>query len=82
MLVQVGDAEILYDQSVAFAERARAAGVEVELDVGAAMVHSYHAFADVLPACVAPVERAARFVRRMLDRAPRADRRAAAASAP
>lgn len=68
MLVQIGDAEILYEQTLRFVERARAAAVDVEVDVERGMVHSYQAFADLLPTCGASIDRAARFLRRSIAR--------------
>jgi len=49
ILVHVGTAEILLDDATRFAERARAAGVDLELDVWDDMIHVWHAFADLLP---------------------------------
>ena len=49
LLLQVGSAEILLDDAVRVAERARDAGVEVELRVWPDMIHVWHAFADILP---------------------------------
>ena len=49
MLVHVGSAETLLDDSTRFAERARAAGVDATLEVWDDMVHVWHAFAFILP---------------------------------
>jgi acetyl esterase/lipase len=49
LLVQVGTAETLLDESVEFAKRAKAAGVDTTIDVAADMIHVWHAFADLLP---------------------------------
>jgi acetyl esterase/lipase len=49
LLVQVGTAELLLDDSRRFAERARAAGVDVTLEVWDDMIHVWHSFADILP---------------------------------
>ncbi|MBW2289916.1 MAG: alpha/beta hydrolase [Deltaproteobacteria bacterium] len=49
LLVQVGTAETLLDESVEFAKRAKAAGVDASIDVAADMIHVWHAFADLLP---------------------------------
>jgi acetyl esterase/lipase len=49
MLVHVGDAEVLRDDSVQLAARAKRAGTPVELYVGPNMVHVWHLFADVAP---------------------------------
>jgi len=49
MLLHVGSREILLDDSTRFAERARAAGVDVELEVWEDMIHVWHSFADLLP---------------------------------
>jgi monoterpene epsilon-lactone hydrolase len=49
LLVQVGGAEVLVDESVEFAKRAKAAGVDATIDVAEDMIHVWHAFADLLP---------------------------------
>jgi acetyl esterase/lipase len=49
LLVHVGEAEILRDDAVVYAERAAAAGTPVELYIGPNMVHVWHLFADVAP---------------------------------
>jgi len=49
LLVQVGTAETLLDESVEFAKRARAAGVDITIDTAEDMIHVWHAFADLLP---------------------------------
>jgi epsilon-lactone hydrolase len=48
LLIQVGGAEGLLDDSIAVADQARAAGVEVTLDVWPEMIHVWHAFAPRL----------------------------------
>lgn len=49
LLVQVGSAELLLDDSRRFAERAEAAGVDVRLEIWDDMIHVWHSFADLLP---------------------------------
>ena len=49
LLVQVGSAELLLDDSRRFAERAQAVGVDVTLEVWDDMIHVWHSFADLLP---------------------------------
>jgi epsilon-lactone hydrolase len=49
LLIQVGEAEILLDDSTRVAERARQAGVQVDLEVWDEMVHVWHVFAKLLP---------------------------------
>lgn len=62
ILIHVGDAETLLDDAVRFAERARAAGVDVSLDVFPEMIHVFHAFAPVLPEAVAAIDQIAAFI--------------------
>jgi acetyl esterase/lipase len=64
LLVQVGDREILLDDSRAFAERAKQAGVDVTLEVWDEMIHVWHAFADLLPEGAQACERIAEFLER------------------
>lgn len=66
LLVQVGTSEILLDDAVRLAERARAAGVETELEVAEDMIHVWHLFAPMLSEGREAVGRAAAFVRRQL----------------
>lgn len=47
MLILVGTAEVLLDDSIRLADRARAAGVDVELDVGEDLLHVYPVFPGV-----------------------------------
>ena len=49
LLVQVGDAEVLLDDAIAVEWRARAAGVDVELEIWDDMVHVFQAFVGLLP---------------------------------
>ncbi len=49
LLIQVGTAETLLDDSTRLAERARKAGVDVTLEPWEEMIHVWQAFAPVLP---------------------------------
>jgi acetyl esterase/lipase len=59
LLVQVGEAEILLDDATRLASRARAAGVDVTLEVWEEMFHVWHAFAEILPEAQRACERIA-----------------------
>jgi len=62
MLIQVGDAEILLDDATRLAERARNAGVDVDLEVWLEMPHVWHVFAKLLPEGQGAIERIGGFV--------------------
>jgi monoterpene epsilon-lactone hydrolase len=49
LLIQVGTAEVLLDDSVRVAERAKEAGVEVQLEIWQDMIHVFAAFAEWAP---------------------------------
>jgi acetyl esterase/lipase len=66
LLVQVGGAELLYDQAQRFVERASAAGVTVVLEEYAEMFHDWHLHASLLPEGAAALEAAGRFLRERL----------------
>jgi monoterpene epsilon-lactone hydrolase len=66
VLVQVGKDEILLSDSERFGERARAAGVEVELEVWEGMWHVFQSFAVVVPEARRAVARIGEFVRAKL----------------
>jgi acetyl esterase/lipase len=59
----VGDEEILLDDSVLLAERARAAGVDATLEVWPEMFHVWHVFAGRVPESTAAVEQVGQFIR-------------------
>ena len=62
LLIHVGDAEILLDDSTRIAERAKAAGVDVTLEVWPEMVHVWHVFAKLLPEAQQAIDRIGEFV--------------------
>jgi len=62
MLIQVGDAEILLDDATRVAERARAAGVKVELEAWPEMFHVWHVFAKILPEGQQAIDRIGEYV--------------------
>ena len=63
MLVQVGTAEVLLDDSTRFAERAKAAGVDVTLEVWDEMIHVWHVYAEMLPEAQQAIDRIGEWVR-------------------
>ena len=63
MLVQVGTAEVLLDDSTRFAERAKAAGVGVTLEVWDEMIHVWHVYAEMLPEAQRAIDRIGEWVR-------------------
>lgn len=62
-LVQVGDHELLLDDSTRFARSAQAAGVDVTLEVWPEMWHVWHSFAAELPEAQQALEHIGDFVR-------------------
>jgi acetyl esterase/lipase len=62
LLIQVGEAEVLLDDSTRVAERAKAAGVEVDLEVWDDMFHVWHVFAKLLPEAQQAIDRVGQFV--------------------
>jgi acetyl esterase/lipase len=62
LLIQAGDAEILRDQIIAFAERARKAGVDVTLRVEPDMFHDWQVQAGIVPAGIPALDDAIRFL--------------------
>jgi acetyl esterase/lipase len=62
LLIQVGGAEVLLDDSTRFAEVAKKAGVPVELEVWEDMVHVWHVFAKILPEGQQAIDKIGKFV--------------------
>jgi acetyl esterase/lipase len=63
MLIQVGDGEILLDDSTRLADRARAAGVNIDLKVWANMPHVWQISQNFLPEARAALNQAAAFAK-------------------
>jgi acetyl esterase/lipase len=62
LLIQVGEAETLLDDSTRVAERAKAAGVKVDLEVWDEMIHVWHVFAKLLPEGQQAIDRIGQYV--------------------
>jgi acetyl esterase/lipase len=62
LLIQVGSAEILFDDALRVARAAGAAGVSVRLEVWSNMVHVWHAFAFMLREGRRAIDAAGRFL--------------------
>jgi acetyl esterase/lipase len=63
LLIQVGTAETLLDDSVRIAERARTADVDVTLELWDDMIHVFQAFAPVLPEGQLAIEKIGEYLR-------------------
>jgi acetyl esterase/lipase len=63
LLIHIGDHEVLLSDSVSFAERAGAAGVDVELHVWPEMWHVFHAWAGALPEGQHAIDEIGRYLR-------------------
>jgi len=74
LLIQVGDRETVLDDSVMFADKARAAGVDVSLEVWDGMIHVFQMFGAELPEAHQAIASIAQFLNRHLhikaERAP------------
>lgn len=68
VLIQASTAEILLDDARGMAERLRADGVTVELDLWRGLPHVWQGFVGVLPEAEAALARAAHFVSRRLNK--------------
>ncbi len=62
MLIQVGDCETLLDDSTRLAERLRASGVPVELEVWDRMIHVWQIFAPILSEGRDAIDKAGAFI--------------------
>jgi acetyl esterase/lipase len=66
LLIHVGECETLLDDSTRLADRARAAGVDVTLEVWDEMIHVWHIFGPMLPEGRQATERIGEWVREKL----------------
>lgn len=67
LLIQVGSAEILFDDAIRVARAAGAAGTRVTLETWPDMIHVWHAFAFLLTDGRAAIEDAGAFIRRAME---------------
>jgi epsilon-lactone hydrolase len=65
-LLQVGSDEVLRDDSVRMADKLRAAGCQVELEIWPRMPHVWHLFASVMPEARQAIERIGIFLQARL----------------
>ncbi len=66
LMIQVGTAEILLDDSLRLADAARAAGVDVTLDVWEDMIHTWQLFAAFVPEGQAAIDKIGNYIDRRL----------------
>ena len=67
MLVQVGGGELLYDDVLAFAAKARAAGVDIHLDEYPGLFHCWQVFGHILAQGRLAIQKAGDFLAAHLD---------------
>jgi epsilon-lactone hydrolase len=72
LLIQVGTHEILHDDSVRFAAKAREAGVDVKLEVWDQLWHVWHAAVPYVPESLKAIRRIGQFLRERIPDAPAA----------
>jgi epsilon-lactone hydrolase len=74
MAIYVGDDETMRDDSIRFAEKAQAAGVEVRLKVEKGMVHCYPLFSPIFPEATQAMNEICAFIKKhigmKIERAP------------
>ena len=63
MLIQVGSSEALLSDAARFSEKARAAGVDVTLEVWEGMQHEWQFAVGILPEARRAVERIGEYIR-------------------
>jgi len=62
LLIQVGDRETVLDDSIMFADKARVAGVDVELQIWDGMIHVFQMFGAELPEACRAIDSIAKFL--------------------
>ena len=66
LLIHAGDHEVLLSDAIRLAEKAKAAGVQVQLEIWDEMWHVWHAWAEELPEAREAIARIGAFVRQRL----------------
>ena len=68
LLIQVGTAEVLLDDSVRLADQAKAAGVEVQLEIWEDMIHMFAYFAAWAPESQQGIEQIGEFIQKHIKK--------------
>ncbi len=68
LMLQVGEAEVLFDDSTRFADKAKAAGVAVRLEAWPDMPHVFQMFAPFLPQASGALESIGEFVHHIREK--------------
>lgn len=68
LFIQVGTSEVLLDDSIRFAERAKTAGVDVKLKIWKDMIHIFAIFAVFAPESRQAIEQIGEFIQQFFDR--------------
>ena len=66
ILLQVGDMEMLFDDSIRLKEKAADYNIQVELKIWKKMVHVWHIFAPILPEGQAAIIEISSFIKKMM----------------
>jgi acetyl esterase/lipase len=66
-IIQVGSDEVLLDDAVRMADRMRAAGCRVELEIWPRMPHVWHLFAPMVPEAQRAIEHVGVFITEAMD---------------
>ena len=67
ILIEVGDHEIMLDDSLRFAEKARAAGVDIHLKIWEGMVHCFPLLAPMFPEATQAWDETIEFIQKQLQ---------------
>jgi epsilon-lactone hydrolase len=67
LLLHVGEAEVIYDDSTRFAEKARQSGVDMELEVWPEAFHVHHQMAGQLPEADEAISHAAAWIVKRME---------------
>ena len=68
LLIYVGNDELMRDDSIRFAEKAKAAGVRVTLRVGDGMVHCYPLLAPLFPEATQAMNEICAYIRTTISK--------------
>jgi acetyl esterase/lipase len=62
IFIQVSDSELIMDDSIRFEKKAKAAGVEIEVEVWHKMVHVWQAFSPILPEATKAIKKLGAYI--------------------
>jgi epsilon-lactone hydrolase len=62
LLIHVSDSEIVLDENVGFAKKAKESGVDIQFEIWKGMTHVWHGYAPILPEAISAINKIGKYI--------------------